>query len=116
MIDVPEDSIAFISHPKAIMHQMPFPRPHLESFENPLRYQMAERYLEKSGVLDRTARVKAPKASIDDVLSVHSPYLVHTVEILSDIGSGQLGESAYASPDLLRTALLAAIPRPTPPV
>ncbi len=107
MIDVPVDRIAFISHPKAIMHQMPFPKPHLESFENPLRYQMAERYLEKSGMLDRTIRAKAPRAGLNDVLSVHSPYLVHAVEILSDIGSGQLGESAYASPDLLRTALLA---------
>jgi len=107
VIDVPEDKIAFISHPKATMHQMPFPKPHLESFENPLRYQMAERYLEQCGVLDRTLRIKAPKASLNDVLLVHSPYLVNTVEILSDIGSGQLGESAYASPDLLRTALLA---------
>jgi len=107
VIDVPEDTIAFISHPKAIMHQMPFPKPHLESFENPLRYQIAERYLEKRGALDRTIRIKAPKATVDDVLLVHSPYLVDTVRILSDIGSGQLGESAYASPDLLRTALLA---------
>ena len=107
MIDVSEDKIAFISHPKAIMHQMPFPKPHLESFENPLRYQMAERYLEKNGVLNRTLRIKAPRASLNDVLLVHSPYLVNTVEILSDIGSGQLGDSAYASPDLLRTALLA---------
>jgi acetoin utilization deacetylase AcuC-like enzyme len=107
VIYVPEDKIAFVSHPKAIMHQMPFPKPHLESFESPLRYQMAERYLEKCGALNRTLRIKAPKASLNDVLLVHSPYLVNTVEILSDVGSGQLGESAYASPDLLRTALLA---------
>jgi acetoin utilization deacetylase AcuC-like enzyme len=104
---MPEDSIAFISNPKAALHQMPFPKPHLESFENPLRYQAAERYLEESGALNRSLRIKAPSAKLDDVLLVHSPYLVNTVEILSDIGSGQLGESAYASPDLLRTALLA---------
>jgi acetoin utilization deacetylase AcuC-like enzyme len=107
VIDVPGDSIAFISHPKASLHQMPFPKPHLESFENPLRYQMAESYLERKGVLNRMKRVKAPKATMADPLLVHSPYLVDTVEILSDIGSGQLGESAYASPDLLRSALLA---------
>jgi acetoin utilization deacetylase AcuC-like enzyme len=107
VIDVPNDKIAFISHPKAAMHQMPFPKPHLESFENPLRYQLAERYLERCGALDRTLRIKAPRAKMDDVLLVHSPYLVDSVEILSEIGSGQIGESAYASPDLLRTALLA---------
>lgn len=101
-----DDKIAFISHPKAALHQVPFPKPNLESFESPLRVQMAERYLENEGILEKTMRVKAPRASLDDVRQVHSPYLVDTVEILSDIGSGQLGESAYASPDLLRSALL----------
>lgn len=101
-----DTKIAFISHPKAALHQVPFPKPNLESFESPLRIQMAERHLENEGLLNHTMRVKAPRANLDDVRRVHSPYLVDTVEILSDIGSGQLGESAYASPDLLRTALL----------
>ena len=85
---------------------MPFPKPHLEAFESPLRTQIAERYLDQSGVLQDTIRVKAPKAKLEDVRLVHSAYLVETVELMSDIGSGQLGESSYASPDLLRTALL----------
>ena len=85
---------------------MPFPKPHLEAFENPLRTQIAERYLDKEGSLDETIRVKAPRAKLKDARLVHSAYLVETVELMSDIGSGQLGESAYASPDLLRTALL----------
>jgi acetoin utilization deacetylase AcuC-like enzyme len=85
---------------------MPFPKPHLESFENPLRTQIAERYLIQEGVLEDTLKVKAPKAKPNDVRMVHSSYLVETVELMSDIGSGQLGESAYASPDLLETALL----------
>jgi len=85
---------------------MPFPKPHLESFENPLRYQMAERYLEQSGILSGMIRIKAPKATLKDPLLVHSPYLVDTVELMSEMGSGQLGESAYASPDLIRAALL----------
>jgi acetoin utilization deacetylase AcuC-like enzyme len=67
---------------------------------------MAERYLEQSGILSKTIRVKAPKATLKDPLLVHSPYLVDTVEMMSEIGTGQLGESAYASPDLIRTALL----------
>ena len=89
------------------MHRMPFPKPHLEAFENPIRIQVAERHLEESGVLNRAQRIKAPRATLKDVRTVHSDYLVDTVEIMSDLGTGQLGESAYASPDLLRTALLA---------
>ena len=103
---MPKDKIAFISHPKSSLHKMPFPKPHLEAFESPLRTQIAERYLDQSGVLQDTIRVKAPKAKLEDVRLVHSAYLVETVELMSDIGSGQLGESSYASPDLLRTALL----------
>ncbi len=86
---------------------MPFPKPHLEAFENPLRTQIAEQYLEKRGILKQTQRVKAPKATLDDVRAVHSDYLVDTVEIMSEIGMGQLGEASYASRDLLRCALLA---------
>ncbi len=88
------------------MHKMPFPKPHLESFENPLRTQIAERYLEQQGILEDTVRVRAPKAKIEDIRLVHSAYLIESVELMSDIGSGQLGEASYASPDLLRTALL----------
>ena len=106
MIHLVKDKIAYISHPKASLHRMPFPKPHLESFESPLRFQMAERYLEQSGVLSEMVRVKAPRATLKDPLLVHSPYLVDTVELMSEIGSGQLGESAYASPDLIRAALL----------
>jgi len=106
VIPLVKDKIAFISHPKASLHRMPFPKPHLESFESPLRFQMAERYLEQSGILSEMIRVKAPRATLKDPLLVHSPYLVDTVEMMSEIGSGQLGESAYASPDLIRAALL----------
>ena len=86
---------------------MPFPKPHIEAFENPIRIQVAELHLERSGILSRAQRVKAPKATLKDVRSVHSDYLVDTVELMTDIGMGQLGESAYASPDLLRSTLLA---------
>ncbi|MFW9807970.1 MAG: histone deacetylase [Candidatus Thorarchaeota archaeon] len=104
---MPDEKIAFISHPESGLHRMPFPKPHLESFENPLRTQIAERYLEKSGILNHTQRVKAPKANLKDVRIVHSDYLVDTVEIMSEIGTGQLGEASYASHDLLHCALLA---------
>ncbi|MHA2396038.1 MAG: histone deacetylase family protein [Candidatus Thorarchaeota archaeon] len=105
---MPKDKIAFISHPKSSLHKMPFPKPHLEAFESPLRTQIAERYLDQEGILENTVRVKAPRAKLEDVRMVHSAYLIETVGLMSDIGSGQLGEAAYASPDLLRTALLSA--------
>ncbi|MFX1559511.1 MAG: histone deacetylase family protein [Promethearchaeota archaeon] len=103
---MPKDKITFISHPKSSLHRMPFPKPHLEAFENPLRTQIAERYLEREGILKDTIRVKAPRAKLEETRLVHSSYLVDTVNLMSDIGSGQLGESSYASPDLLRAALL----------
>ena len=103
---MPKDKIAFISHPKSNLHRMPFPKPHLEAFESPLRTQIAERYLDREGILGTTIRVNAPKAKLDDVRLVHSAYLVENVELMSKIGTGQLGEASYASPDLLRTALL----------
>lgn len=86
---------------------MPFPKPHLEAFENPIRTQVAELYLEKADLLKDMMRIRAPKASLEDVRTVHSDYLVDSVEIMTEIGSGQLGEASYASPDLLQTALLA---------
>ena len=79
----------------------------MEAFETPLRTQYAEMYLEKEGVLNDVLRVKAPKAKLRDALLVHSPYLVDTVQIMTEIGSGELGEASYASPDLMRAALRA---------
>ena len=71
-----DEEIAFISHPESGLHRMPFPKPHLEAFENPIRTQVAERYLEKRGLLTDMMRVRAPKASLDDVRTVHSVYEV----------------------------------------
>ena len=66
---------------------------------------MAFKYLQERNVLDGMTVTKANRAKLEDALIVHSPYLVHAVELMSDLGSGYLGESAYASPDLLRSAL-----------
>jgi acetoin utilization deacetylase AcuC-like enzyme len=86
-------------------HVAPFVKPHFEGFENPERIQMTLQYLEENDVLKGILKMKTPRASCDDALSTHSPYLVHSVEVMSDLGSGQLGESAYASEDLLSSAL-----------
>ncbi len=102
------DNIALISHPKADLHRMPFPKPHLEAFENPLRTQIAMKYLDQVGILENTIQVKAPKAKIEEARLVHSAYLVDSIMLMSDLGAGQLGEASYASPDLLRSALLSA--------
>ncbi|UCE09830.1 MAG: histone deacetylase family protein [Candidatus Thorarchaeota archaeon] len=103
---MPSRSIAFISHPEPGQHIQPFPRPHLESFENPLRAQMAELHLRNRGLLDEMSVFEAVEADSSDVLSVHSEYVLDTAMLMTDLGSGQLGEAAYASPELLRSALL----------
>ncbi len=104
---VPIKDIAIITHPMSGNHIPPFPRPHLESFEAPIRTQMMVEYLRKAGYLGKLTNKRAPKASFEDILSVHSPYLLDSVRVLSNLGSGVLGESAYASPGLLDSALLA---------
>jgi len=105
---VSKDKVAFISHRKSYFHRMPFPKPNIEAFESPLRTQIALNYLEKQCVLDNTIKVKAPKAKLEQILLVHSAYLVDSVSLMSNIGAGQLGEASYASPGLLRSALLSA--------
>ncbi|MHA1924385.1 MAG: histone deacetylase family protein [Candidatus Thorarchaeota archaeon] len=100
-----KEEMAFIHQPLSDTHAQPFPKPNIEAFETPLRIQMAYKYLEENSVLNGMMRKKATRAKLTDALLVHSPYLVNTVEIMSDLGSGYLGESSYASPDLLRSAL-----------
>jgi len=68
---------------------------------------MATAYLKRNGILNELKQTRAPRAKIEDVLTVHSPYLVDTVMIMSELGSGGVGDAAYASPDLLRNSLLA---------
>jgi acetoin utilization deacetylase AcuC-like enzyme len=79
----------------------------MEGFENPTRIQMALQYLEENAVLGGMKRFKTPVATREDALLVHSQYLVHSVELLSELGGGQLGESAYASEHLLPSAMYA---------
>jgi acetoin utilization deacetylase AcuC-like enzyme len=104
-IELTTHRLAFIHQPLSDTHAQPFPKPNIEAFETPLRVQMAYKYLDENGVLKGMKVSKANQAKLEDALLIHSPYLVHTVEIMSDLGSGYLGESSYASPDLLRSAL-----------
>jgi acetoin utilization deacetylase AcuC-like enzyme len=104
-IELATKGMALIHQPLSDSHAQPFPKPNIEAFETPLRIQMAYKYLEESGVLKEMRVCEANRAKLDEALLVHSPYLVHTVEIMSDLGSGYLGESSYASPNLLRSAL-----------
>ncbi|TXT57653.1 MAG: hypothetical protein BAJATHORv1_10356 [Candidatus Thorarchaeota archaeon] len=100
-------NIAFISQKRPNQHVAPFPRPHLEAFESPLRTQMVMYHLKRIGLLDKMNQVDAPKANRTDVLLAHSPYLLDTVELYGDFGSGHLGESAFASAEVFRAGLYA---------
>lgn len=105
---MPKKRMILISHPRSHLHVQPFPKPNLESFEAPLRTQMAELYLSECGIFNKVEREKAPRATTEDILGVHTPYLFESVRLMSNLGSGGLGEAAYASPDLLRNSLTSA--------
>ncbi len=100
-----QDAITLIEQMGLDQHVAPFVKPHFEGFENPERIQIALQYLEENDVLKGILKMKTPRASREDALLVHSSYLVHSVEVMSDLGGGQLGESSYASEDLLSSAL-----------
>ncbi len=69
---------------------------------------MIERYLGDKGIFKRIRRQVPRIATKRDVLMVHTAYLYDTIRLMSELGAGQLGEAAYASPTLLRDALFAA--------
>lgn len=99
--------ILYISDKGANEHAQPFPKPNLESFDRPIRIDMIERYLRERNVFDRLNKITPTEAAKEDILAVHSPYVYDSVRLMSELGSGQLGEAAYASPTLLRDALSA---------
>lgn len=104
---MPQHSIALIHHPESYNHVQPFPKPNLEAFDTPLRIQVALEHLKKAGMLEQIRKVQAPRAEPEEVLLVHSPYVLDSVTLMSHLGSGELGEAAHASPDLLDSVLLA---------
>lgn len=106
-LDMSSGSITLIEQTGLDQHVAPFPKPHMEGFENPDRIKMTLQYLEENNALDGILTLKTPQAHCEEALIVHSPYLVHSVQLMSELGSGQLGESAWASENLLSSALYA---------
>ena len=100
-----KNGIKFMTSSEALLHYQPFPKPNLESFENALRLQMAEKYLMDRELLTEENRIEAESATDADILLVHSPYLFDSVKLMADMGSGEVGDAAYASPDLMQSAL-----------
>ncbi len=101
------EEIAIVTADKTELHYVPFPRPSLEAYESPIRIQMAERYLRERNIIQQMGQYRAVPAEPEDVLLVHSPYMVDTVRLMTELGSGELGESAYASSGLMEAALSA---------
>ncbi|MHA1247916.1 MAG: histone deacetylase [Candidatus Thorarchaeota archaeon] len=99
--------IAVVLHPGIAEHVMPFPRPHLESFETPLRVEMIRKHLRTRGIFKHVRVARARMATVEDLRRVHTDYMIDTIRIMSDLGAGEVGESAYASPELYRSALMA---------
>lgn len=86
------------------------PRPYFESFECPERVGEILRYWQRSGFTEKVARVDmgAPPAARTDILRVHSRFLYETVERLTEVGSGEIGNSVLAAPLTLPMAAQAA--------
>ncbi len=105
MIVMKINNLKFILSEKSLLHYQPFPKPNLESFDSALRVQMAEKHLRRKGMITEETLIQARKAREEDILLVHSPYLLDSVKLMSELGSGEVGDAAYASPDLMRSAI-----------
>ncbi|MEM2142698.1 MAG: histone deacetylase [Candidatus Thorarchaeota archaeon] len=103
----PDDSVLLVQPERLVPHLVEFPRPNLEAFESPLRITAIDRYLRQQEVFGRIQTAQAVMASVSDIERVHSGYLVDTVALMSELGSGEIGEAAIASPHLLEAALYA---------
>ena len=98
------------------------PKPVFETYETPLRtrviweYFISKGYIpsdfNKQGVInnpDIGLRVKKPSSlTKNDILRIHSSYLVELVENLSDVGYGEIGNLVQATSDTMDIALLSA--------
>ncbi|MFW9799837.1 MAG: histone deacetylase [Candidatus Thorarchaeota archaeon] len=103
--ELPENVLTLIEQSGFDQHVAPFLKPNLEAFENPERIQMTLQYLEESGALEGIRKFKTAQATKEEALRVHKPYLVQSVELMSELGGGVLGESAWASEDLWSSAM-----------
>ncbi|HOV79991.1 MAG TPA: histone deacetylase [Bacillota bacterium] len=64
-------------------------------------------YLQKSGVLEKLARIKPRPASLEEVSMVHLPEYIQKVKDFSDRGGGSFGYDNVGSRETFSTALLA---------
>jgi acetoin utilization deacetylase AcuC-like enzyme len=100
-----QDTITLIDQSGSDKHVAPFVKPSLEAFENPERIEMTLQYLEETKSLESVKTFKTTPATKEEALLVHKPYLVQSIELMSDLGGGELGESAWASEDLWSSAM-----------
>ncbi|MFW9967863.1 MAG: histone deacetylase [Candidatus Thorarchaeota archaeon] len=102
---LPQDTITLIDQSGRDKHVAPFLKPNLEAFENPERIEMTLQYLEETKSLEGIRTFKTTQAAREEALLVHKPYLVQSVELMSELGGGVLGESAWASENLWSSAM-----------
>jgi acetoin utilization deacetylase AcuC-like enzyme len=102
---LPQDAITLIDQSGYDKHVAPFVKPSLEAFENPERIEMTLQYLEETKSLEHVKTFKTTQAAREEALLVHKPYLVQSIELMSELGGGELGESAWASEDLWSSAM-----------
>ncbi len=82
-------------------------KPWLEAFENPQRIQYTLDYLRNVSMLGYVIKTVKRSATSIDLMKVHSPFLIELIIELNDIGTGEIGENAFASENLLKSILAA---------
>ncbi|MFX1330488.1 MAG: histone deacetylase [Promethearchaeota archaeon] len=102
---LPQDAITLIDQSGNDKHVAPFIKPSLEAFESPERIEMTLQYLEETKSLEHVKMFKTTQATKEEALLVHKPYLVQSIELMSELGGGELGDSSWASEDLWSSAM-----------
>jgi acetoin utilization deacetylase AcuC-like enzyme len=89
-----------------VLNDPPYPRPYFESFESPLRIKSIMDYFNKTDLFEDSRVKQLPLTDIDDsvIELVHSKYHIQSIKYLSDIGSGDAGESVFITKDTYNLA------------
>lgn len=85
-------------------------RPWFESFESPERLRCTMNYLKRTGILKETnlLQLKPRMASDEEILRVHTPYLLQILRELSELGGGEVGPTSIATVETYEVAKMAA--------
>ena len=85
-------------------------RPWFESFESPERLRCTMNYLERTEILEenKLLRLKPRMATDEEILRVHTSYLLQILRESSELGGGEVGQNSIATDETFEVAKMAA--------